>query len=139
MITEQKSPRIYVSHSIRGIKGINATDEDMIVNNAKAISLGEHLRKHFKSLGFYVPGDGDEFVMIAYRSKFLTENEILSVDCQIIDTCDAVLAFIHDQHVSGGMLVEILHAHETGKPVFLAKNRLQAERVLGRFLEGKMT
>ena len=131
--------RIYVSHSIRGIKGKNATDEDMEVNNARAVSFGKALRKYFEGLNIYVPGDGDEFVLLAYRSMYLSEDEILSVDCKIIDTCDAVLAFIHDQHISGGMLTEILHAQKTGKPVFLAKNIIQAEQVLGRFLEGKMT
>ena len=110
----------------------------MAVNNARAALFGEVLRGHFKGLGIYVPGDGDEFVMLAHRNGYLNEDQILFVDCQIVDTCDAMLAFIHDQHVSGGMLVEILHAQKTGKPVFLAKNLTQAKQVLERFLEGKV-
>ena len=130
--------RIYISHSIRGIKGKDATDDDMRVNNLKAISFGKDIRANFKGLDIYVPGDGDEFVLKAYRSGYLTEDQILSVDCQIIDTCDAVLAFIPDQYISNGMLVEILHAQDARKPVFLAKDIVEARWVLGCFFEDKL-
>ena len=132
-----KKTQIYISHSIKGHKGKDATDEDMTANNAKAIAFGRVLRRRFPNIEFYVPGDGDEFVILAYQSRFISEDEILNVDCQIIDARDVVLAYIHDQYISNGVLVEIQHAHETRKPVFLAKDIEQAERVLNRYLEDK--
>ncbi len=134
-----KKIRVYVSHSIRGIKGADATNEDMVANNVKAVAFGKELRRRFPNVDFYIPGDGDEFVMLAYQSKFLDEYEILNVDCQIIDVRDVVLAYIPDQYISNGMLIEVQHAHKTGKPIFLVKDIEQAEQVLNRYLGGLLT
>jgi hypothetical protein len=128
--------RIYLSHSIRGVKGADATDEDMRSNNLRATNFGIQLRAIFPDIDFYVPGDGDEFVMIAYRKKYLDENKILDVDCEIVDACNAILVFAPDQFVSNGMMVEIQHANATHKPVLLIKNLEQANRAILNYLEG---
>lgn len=127
--------KIYVSHSIRGLKGADATDEDMRINNRRATAFGKILRSMFPKIDFYVPADGDEFVLIAHRKKYLTEKQILDVDCGIVDTCNAVLAYIPDQYISNGMLVEIYHAHSTNKPVLLMKSWACGSTIINRYLE----
>ena len=110
----KKQVRVYVSHSIRGKKGINATNEDMRRNNDKAIVFGKALRRKFPGVNFYVPGDCDEFVMIAYRKKYLNEKQILDVDCEIVQQCNFMIAYSPDGYLSRGMRVEIEYAGENG-------------------------
>lgn len=114
-----KHLKVYVSHSIRGKKGINATDEDMRHNNDLAIIFGRALRRRFPGVDFYVPGDHDEFVIIAYREKYLTEKQILNVDCQIVKNCNFMVAFSPDGYLSKGMKVEIEFAGENVIPVIV--------------------
>ena len=47
-----KQLKVYVSHSIRGKKGINATDEDMRHNNDLAIIFDKALRRKFTGINF---------------------------------------------------------------------------------------
>lgn len=109
--------KVYVSHGIRGKKGVNATDEDMKHNNALAILFGQSLRRKFPGVNFYVPGDHDEFVLISYRKKYLTEKQILDVDCDIVQSCNFMIAYSPDNYLSRGMKVEIEYAGEHGIPV----------------------
>ena len=127
--------RIYVSHSIRGIKGKDATDADMIANNLKAAIFGKQLVESYPGIEFYIPGEHDEFVLIAFQRDYLDESEILSVDCEIVDRCQAILAYIPDQYISNGMLTEILYAQCKGTPVLFAPNIAIARGVISDFLE----
>jgi len=123
--------KVYMSHSIRGILGAKATKESMAANNEAAIAFGTELRGHFpEDIDLYVPGDHDEFVSIAFQEGIMTDTQILNVDCHIIDERDVVLAWIPDQHVSNGMLVEAVHAVKTGRPVLLAKTIDQAVELI---------
>lgn len=109
--------KVYVSHSIRGKKGVNATDEDMQKNNQLAIAFGGQLRGCWPGVKFYVPGDHDEFVIVAYSNKMLTEKQILDVDCEIVKGCNFIIAFTPDGYLSRGMRVEIEYACSNGIPV----------------------
>jgi hypothetical protein len=109
--------KVYVSHSIRGKKGKDATREDMQHNNRLAIIFGQALRRKFPGIDFYVPGDHDEFVLIAYKKGYLSEDQILDVDCEIVRGCHFVLAYSPDGYLSGGMKVEIEYAGDHGIPV----------------------
>ena len=129
---------IYVSHSIRGIKGKDATHEDMVANNKKAIVFGEELRQVFPDIDFYVPADNDEFVIVAYEKGYLDEQEILAVDCAIIDVRDMVLAWIPDQYVSNGMQTEAIHAVTAGKPLATVRDIHDAQLVIDAVLERRM-
>ena len=111
--------KVYVSHSIRGKKGANATDEDMRRNNDLAIMFGKALRRKIPGINFYVPGDHDEFVVIAYRKKYLSEKQILDVDCIIVHQCNFVIVYSPDGYLSRGMKVEIEYAGENGIPVIV--------------------
>jgi len=114
--------KVYVSHSIRGKKGINATDEDMRRNNDLAIIFGKALRRKFSGVEFYVPGDHDEFIIITYRKKYLSEKQILEVDCEIVQGCNFVIAYTPDDYLSRGMKVEIEYANGNGIPVITVGN-----------------
>ena len=103
--------RAYVSHSIRGKMGKDATPEYMRANNNKAIKLGQELRREFPTIDFYVPGDHDEFVLLAFMAKYLNEKQILDVDCMIVDKCNFVIAYTPDDFISGGMRTEIDYAN----------------------------
>ena len=111
--------RVYVSHSIRGKKGIDATVEDMEHNNDLAIDFGGALRDEFPTIDFYVPGDHDEFVLISYLQKYLTEEQILAVDCVIVRRCYFVIAYSPDGFLSKGMRIEIEDAGKAGIPVII--------------------
>ncbi len=114
-----KQLKVYVSHSIRGKKGVNATDADMKHNNDLAIIFGKALRRKLPGINFYVPGDHDEFIIIAYREKYLTEKQILDIDCKIVQGCNFIIAYTPDGYLSRGMKVEIEYAGENGIPVIL--------------------
>jgi len=126
--------RIYLSHYIRGPKNVDATDEDMGKNIEAAIKLGEQLKAYFldwhrqdglPEIYLYVPAEHDEFVITAYKRGFISETEILAVDCDIISKCDILLAW-KDPTQSRGMIVEVEHADKMGIPIlnFLELDKL---------------
>jgi len=132
--------RAYVSHSICGKMGKDATEEYMKANNDKAIILGKQLKELFPSVDFYVPGDHDEFVMIAYRKGLLSIAQILEVDCVIVGKCNVLIAYAPDMFVSSGMQTEIDYAHKSGIPVrFIEGATPMGITTIHRFLEGLKT
>ena len=137
-MNEKNRIKIYVSHPIRGAKGKDATKEDMEANNRLAITFGKALQTEFPEVEFYIPAVHDEFVMIGYEHGILDEGQILFIDCRIVDTCNAVVAYIPEKHVSGGMLIEVTHANMTGKPVFVVNDQT-AIGSLHRYLGGLKT
>lgn len=114
--------RIYISHSIRGKMGNNATDVYTNANNQKAIEFCEQLEIVFSKIDFYCPGRMDEFVLIAFNSGYLTEREILDVDCCIVSRCNFVIAYSPDGFISNGMQVEIDYANKHDIPVLVIRD-----------------
>jgi len=92
--------KIYVSHPIRGMRGKDATAVEIRFNNKTAMAFGEALSKEFPNIEFYVPAAHDEFVLIGYEAGILTEKEILYIDCKIVDTCQAVIAYVPERYIS---------------------------------------
>lgn len=94
-----KTIKIYMSHAIRGAKGPAATNADMQKNNIAAMRAASIIRQTLRSveakyeveIEIYCPADHDEFVMIAYRRGYLSETQILNVDCAIIERCQALI------------------------------------------------
>ncbi len=112
--------KVYISHPIRGILRDKATEDTMKANNQRAISWGKTLSINFGSnLDLYVPGDHDEFVLIAYLNGYLTEKQILDVDCMIVRRCKAVIVANWEGTYSGGMKIEVDYANECNIPVFV--------------------
>ena len=112
--------RVYISHSIRGKFGSAATAEQMDANNQKAINFGIELRKEFPNIDFYIPGDHDEFVTIAYTKGYLNEKTILEIDCDIVSKCNFLTVFSPDDYISRGMQIEIDHAVFNSIPIISA-------------------
>jgi len=106
--------KAYLSHPIRGLKGANATVEDMEMNNYKAIYLGNILRAAFPNLDLHIPAEMEDFVSKAYHLNVIDESTILKVDCDIISDCDLVIFYNHQYRYSNGMQVEYNHARELG-------------------------
>ena len=101
--------RAYISHSIRGKSGPDATDEQRKENSEKAISFGNALRKEFPMIDFYVPGEHHEIDTIAYRKEYMTEEQILDIDCEIISRCSFLVVFAPDDYIGVGMQIEVDH------------------------------
>jgi len=119
--------RVYFSHPIRGKKGKDATIQDMEANNKKAVRIAKEWKCMLDDVlcesgpvEFYVPGEHDEFVMLAYNHGYLDETQILDIDCVIIDRCDLVLVY-NEEQISHGMQVEIDYARGHGMPVLFTK------------------
>jgi len=118
--------KIYMSHWIRGPKGVNATVEDIKENIKNNIIIGTIIKSYLidwekmdglPKCHLYVPAEHDEFVQIAFEKHYVSEQEILDVDCSIIDSCDLLLVY-GDYMSSRGMKVEIEHALSVGIPVY---------------------
>lgn len=110
--------RIYLSHSIQGKAGSNVSDDAMRKNCLDAMIVAEKLRELFpEKLEIYVPAENETFVSFAYKMGFMTVEQILEVDCKIIDCLDAVIVYDPEDDLQGGRLVEYKHACATNKPV----------------------
>lgn len=113
-----KNLKIYVSHSIRGKHGKDATHDQMVANCKKAIKFGHWLKSSFPEVKWYVPADHDEFVVLAYEQGYLNEKQILDIDCLIIrDTCNGILFYMPDDYLSKGMEREKEEALALNKPI----------------------
>lgn len=113
--------RFYVSHSIRGKHGKNATPAQMKANCDAIMDIAKKLREVIPVADLYVPAEHEDFVGIAYREGYLTEKQILDVDCQIIlDTCDAIIIYVpQGDKLQGGRKVEHDYAVLNCIPVFV--------------------
>ena len=119
--------KVYLSHSIRGKYGNNATALQMKANCNAIIRVGEQIRETIPRLDLYIPAESEEFVAIALKKEYISIDEILDVDCTIIDNCDAVIVYIPDGDVlQGGRLIEYNHAIKTKKPVYVFSEVEQA-------------
>lgn len=104
--------KIYLSHAIMGVKGTNALEEYIQENLQKAINLAVMLRAVYPDVQFYVPAEHEDFVNRTYKKGYLTIDQILDIDCDIIATCDAVLFYNHEGVLSNGMKKELKFTQE---------------------------
>lgn len=112
--------RFYVSHSIRGAKGEAATPTDMKENCDRILKVCKTIRLVLPSVELYVPAEHEDFVYIAFRDKYLNEQQVLEIDCKIIDTCDGIIIYCPpDDPIQGGRLVEYRHAEKEYKPILI--------------------
>ena len=125
--------KFYLSHPIRGSKGKDATTEDMRKNNDAAIVVANYLRKNITThISIHVPAEMEEFVLTAYYLGVLTEQQILAVDCKIIESCDAVIIYAPEEIIGGGCKIELDYAIEHNIPIFIGKD---AETLLDMIIE----
>ena len=115
--------RVYLSHKIRGEQGKNASNVYMKKNCDIAIEIADKIRKAIPSLEIYCPGEHEDFVSRSYKLGYLTEGQILEIDCKIIDNCDIVIIYIpKDDWLQGGRLVEFNYALLENKPAWEFNN-----------------
>lgn len=106
----------YMSHPIRGITGDAATKEVQIANSEKARSAAMVLRNKINGLDVYCPGDAEKFVYLTYANGWLTDDQILEIDCKIEEDCDLLLVYEFDR-LGKGCRVEIEAADKFGIPI----------------------
>ncbi|MCP4596234.1 hypothetical protein [Neptuniibacter sp.] len=131
-----KRIKLYMSHAIRGAKGPAATDADMQANNEAAMRAARVIRAWLYPLpvDIYCPGEVDEFVMTAAKNGlgYLTNDQILAVDCEIIKRCDGLIWY-SELGPSDGAEIEIACAEDNMVPVhtlsFLSKMDLYSLQV----------
>ncbi len=110
--------RFYLSHAIRGKAGPDASHDVQAKNCVAAIRVADYLRNLFPKLELYVPAENETFVQIAYDTGIICEDDILRIDCLIIDQQDGVLFYVpYDDELQGGRKIEYDHAVATNKPV----------------------
>lgn len=119
--------RFYLSHSIRGKYGKNATPSQMKANCDRVLKVAKFIRRVLPSVELYVPAEHEDFVYIAFKDKYLSESEVLEIDCKIIDKCNGVIVFCpSDDLINGGRVVEYRHAIDTRKPVLIFEAAVKA-------------
>lgn len=133
-----KRIKVYISHSIRGIAGSEATQETMNANNQKALIFVKHLRENFPNIDFYCPAEHEDWIQKAFNKKIITIDNILSVDCDIVFECHILLVYTHDQYLSSGMLQEIWKANLCGIPIIITTNTVDVEILLNHELKRMM-
>jgi len=115
--------RIYLSHAIRGPKGSFASEKTIARNCQKAIQVGKQIQAYlldwekldgFPAGSIYVPAEHDEALRIALDKGFLTVDQILEIDCEIVGRCDLLLAY---GPISSGMKAEIQYAQKHNIPI----------------------
>lgn len=111
--------RYYLSHSIRGKYGKDATPVQMKENCDRIKEIAQTIRAQL-DVELYVPAEHENFVYIAFKDKYLTEHQVLEIDCKIIDGCDGVIVYSpEDDPVQGGRAVELEYARATNRPVYV--------------------
>lgn len=115
--------RIYLSHSIRGKYGKDATPLQMKKNCDKAILIANLIRNALPSIEIYCPAEHEDFVGIAYYDKYLTEIQILNIDCQIVGGCEGVIIYVPEgDEIQGGREIEYDYAIAHNKRVWRFDN-----------------
>lgn len=133
----------YFSHSIRGPAGKDATDAVVERNCKEAARVAVWIRENIPELELYVPAEHEDFVHICWKDLYLTEDQILEIDCKILGRRDFHIVYEVDGWLGGGIAVEIEAAKKYGKLIFyissLDEVTAAALRVIVRdLLKGKM-
>lgn len=107
-------PQAYFSHPIRG--GGYIPQEQ---NLKAAIFEANRLRMIYPTLDIYVPAEGEPFVGRAYKSEWLTEEQILDIDCRILEQdCSLLIIYPYMGQIGRGSFIELARAFEDTIPVY---------------------
>lgn len=129
--------RFYVSHSIRGKYGKDATPVQMKENCDAIKVIAAQLREVITpDVEFYLPAEHEDFVTRAYHLGYINEKEILDVDCRIIgEICDAVIIYVPEgDELQGGRKIEYDYVITHGIPVFVFDKVEQAIGWVAQFI-----
>lgn len=126
--------RGYVSHTIRGRKGAQCSEEEMQSNCLKAThdmtAVCNMLSRAGLPVQLYIPGANDLFVQKAYKAGRLTETQILDTDCDIISDCDFLLVYDWGNYIGGGVKTEMEYATTHNIPTIVIHELDQQNYIL---------
>jgi nucleoside 2-deoxyribosyltransferase len=110
--------RVYFSHAMRGKAGDTASAAIQYTNNEIALAIAKKLREAIPNMDLYVPAESEPFVQAAHDAGYLSIEQILELDCKVIDGCDTVVVYVPEgDEMQGGRLREHDHAINECKPV----------------------
>lgn len=111
--------RIYLSHPAYKLKEIDT-------NEVIYKHVGEEIRAYlidwekmdgFPKMELYLPAEHEEFIRYAYLLNYLTTEELLNINCKIIEKCHLLILFEYFK-LTPEMECEMIHARKHGLPVF---------------------
>jgi len=105
-----KTITAYLTHPIRGSAGEASTAEVRKANNNKAKEFAQSFRQLFPHIDLYVPAEQDECLARLMENKVLTIEDVLTVDCEILQSRDILISYTPDGYCSEGMKIEIAAA-----------------------------
>ncbi len=113
--------RAYLSHPVRGPLGDRATTHDMKRNYEYALEMADMIRTFVPTvIDLHVPAEHEVFVCRAWKLGYLVEEQILEIDCDIIEEYnDVLLVFAPYGPPVGGCSVEIQCAEANNIPVII--------------------
>ena len=128
--------KFYLSHKICGSSGDGAPNTERMKNRCEAIEIGRQITEVLPTIELYIPGgQAEEFVSIALKDGCLNREQVLAVDCKIIDSCDGVIVYVpKGDQLQGGRLTEHVHAIKTKKPVYIFSDVQQVIVYLTKFI-----
>lgn len=112
--------RAYITHPIRNKNTYTATKEEKNKNSERAVIFGKAIRIEFPTIDFYIPGEHIEIDNIAIDKNYLTDKQILDIDCTILSKCNFIVVFAPDDYISKGMKVEMDYAIKYNIPIISA-------------------
>jgi hypothetical protein len=134
--------KIYLSHAIS--KGNASTPlENQQINCEVARRIGKVLKRELNryiATDIYIPGGSTEqFVQKAYLKGYLSVDQILEIDCDIISECDFVLCYVPEfDQLQGGRKVEIEHASKNDIPYYVFEDTDHAIEFVRAFFKDEI-
>ena len=126
-IRKETNMEVYLSHSIRGKLGSDSTPESLNENCFVAIEVGNKIRLGCPWANIYIPAEHEDFVQKALGKKYMTEKQVLDVDCDIIAEHEVLIIYVPEgDELQGGRLVEHDFAINEGMPIGLFKTAKEA-------------
>lgn len=128
--------KVYLSHSISN--GDESTSvENQRANCKEARRVGRIIQEALPMVEVYIPGGSTEkFVRRAYNSGYISVNQILEIDCEIVSDSDMIVVYAPDhEQVTGGRLVELNHALHEGVPNYVFGEPCHAIQFIDAFFK----
>lgn len=128
-----------MSHPVRGPLGDKATTQDMKRNCEYALEMADMIRSFIPTVtDLYVPAEHEAFVNRAWKFGYLTVDQILVIDCAIIQEYkDVLLVFAPFGPPVNGCSVEKICAEDNDIPVIIFETFGELVEKLTPFLKEK--
>ena len=130
-IRKETNMEVYLSHSIRGKLGSDSTPESLNENRFAAIEVGNKIRLECPWANIYIPAEHEGFVQKALGKKYITEKQVLDIDCDIVAEHEILIIYVPEgDELQGGRLIEHNFAVDECMPLGLFRTAKEAIRFL---------